>query len=70
MSPQDRTAVRRPSTEELAKADQRGLLETARQPLQRTVRTAAALAGDDTDFLNRLRDAAALSRSGPCRECG
>ncbi|MFJ5552527.1 mobilization protein [Streptomyces sp. NPDC093225] len=57
MSPQDRTAVRRPSTGELAKADRRGLVETARQSLQRTVRTAAALAGTDTDFLERLRDA-------------
>ncbi|MCF3181387.1 hypothetical protein IPZ70_15775 [Streptomyces polychromogenes] len=57
MSPQDRTAVRRPSTGELAKADRRGLLETARQTLQRTVRTAAALAENDTDFLERLRDA-------------
>ncbi|MFJ6940538.1 mobilization protein [Streptomyces sp. NPDC101132] len=57
MSPQDRTAVRRPSTGELAKAGRRGLLETARQTLQRTVRTAAALAASDTDFLDRLRDA-------------
>ncbi|GAA3380672.1 hypothetical protein GCM10020367_68910 [Streptomyces sannanensis] len=57
MSPQDRTAVRRPSTGEVAKADRRGLVETARQSLQRTVRTAAALAGTDTDFLDRLRDA-------------
>ncbi|MFJ6940555.1 hypothetical protein [Streptomyces sp. NPDC101132] len=48
MSPQDRTAVRRPSTGELAKAGRRGLLETARQSLQRTVRTAAALAETDT----------------------
>ncbi|MFE5537098.1 mobilization protein [Streptomyces sp. NPDC056519] len=57
MSPQDRTAVRRPSTGELAKADRRGLLETARQSLQRTVRTAAALAAGDADFLDQLRDA-------------
>ncbi|QEV49529.1 mobilization protein [Streptomyces vinaceus] len=57
MSPLDRTAVRRPSTGELAKADRRGLLETARQTLQRSVRTAAALARDDADFLDRLRDA-------------
>ncbi|MFD6231608.1 hypothetical protein ACFWFZ_32830 [Streptomyces sp. NPDC060232] len=57
MSPQDRTAVRRPSTGEKAKADRRGLLETARESLQRTVRTAAALAHDDADFLDRLRDA-------------
>ncbi|MFJ3880866.1 hypothetical protein ACIPW5_25890 [Streptomyces sp. NPDC090077] len=57
MSPQDRTALRRPSTGELAKAGRRGLLETARESLQRTVRTAAALAHDDADFLDRLRDA-------------
>ncbi|MFJ4320669.1 mobilization protein [Streptomyces lavendulae] len=57
MSPQDRTAVRRPSTGELAKAGRRGLLETARESLQRAVRTAAALAHDDADFLDRLRDA-------------
>ncbi|MFJ3882426.1 hypothetical protein ACIPW5_33905 [Streptomyces sp. NPDC090077] len=56
MSPQDRTAVRRPSTGELAKAGRRGLLETARESLQRSVRTAAALAHDDADFLDRLRD--------------
>ncbi|MFD0374608.1 mobilization protein [Streptomyces sp. NPDC127112] len=56
MSPQDRTAVRRPSTGELAKADRRGLLETARESLQRSVRTAAALAENDGDFLERLRD--------------
>ncbi|MFE3585562.1 hypothetical protein [Streptomyces vinaceus] len=53
---QDRTAVRRPSTGELAKADRRGLLETARESLQRSVRTAAALAESDADFLDRLRD--------------
>ncbi|MEU6315689.1 mobilization protein [Streptomyces sp. NPDC047014] len=57
MSPQDRTAVRRPSTGEMVKAARRGLLETARESLQRSVRTAAALAADDTDFLDRLRDA-------------
>ncbi|MGW4510213.1 hypothetical protein ACWENO_36815 [Streptomyces sp. NPDC004436] len=57
MSPQDRTAVRRPLSGEKAKADRRGLLETAREVLQRTVRTAAALAENDTDFLDRLRDA-------------
>ncbi|MFC5902659.1 mobilization protein, partial [Streptomyces zhihengii] len=57
MSPQDRTAVRRPSTGELAKADRRGLLETARESLHRTVRIVAARAHDDADFLDRLRDA-------------
>ncbi|MEV7416494.1 hypothetical protein [Streptomyces sp. NPDC089919] len=69
MSPQDRTAVRRPSTGELAKADRRGLLETARQSLQRTVRAAAALARDDADFLDRLRDAGLRVRER-CDEAG
>ncbi|WP_158071282.1 hypothetical protein [Streptomyces sp. CB00455] len=57
MSPLDRTARRRPVTGEAEKAARRGLAETARESLQRTVRTAAALAHDDTDFLDRLRDA-------------
>ncbi|MEU6214326.1 hypothetical protein ABZ891_31070 [Streptomyces sp. NPDC047023] len=57
MSPLDRTARRRPLTGEAEKAARRGLAETARESLQRTVRTAAALAHDDTDFLDRLRDA-------------
>ncbi|MFF3675853.1 hypothetical protein ACFYYS_17990 [Streptomyces sp. NPDC002120] len=57
MSPLDRTARRRPVTGEAEKAARRGLVETAREVLQRTVRTAAALARDDTDFLDRLRDA-------------
>ncbi len=57
MSPLDRTARRRPATGEAAKAARRGLAETAREVLQRTVRIAAALAHDDADFLDRLRDA-------------
>ncbi|MFI5985161.1 mobilization protein [Streptomyces sp. NPDC051555] len=57
MSPLDRTARRRPVTGEAEKAARRGLAETARESLQRTVRTAAALAHGDTDFLDRLRDA-------------
>ncbi|MEV7834388.1 hypothetical protein AB0P12_27740 [Streptomyces subrutilus] len=57
MSPLDRTARRRPVTGEAEKAARRGLAETAREVLQRTVRTAAALAHDGTDFLDRLRDA-------------
>ncbi|MFI1155076.1 mobilization protein [Streptomyces sp. NPDC020817] len=57
MSPLDRTARRRPVTGEAEKAARRGLVETARESLQRTVRQAAALAHDDTDFLDRLRDA-------------
>ncbi|MYV51988.1 mobilization protein, partial [Streptomyces sp. SID3212] len=57
MSPLDGTARRRPATGEAEKAARRGLTETARESLQRTVRETAALAHDDTDFLNRLRDA-------------
>ncbi|MFJ6761040.1 hypothetical protein ACIQNK_39290 [Streptomyces sp. NPDC091273] len=57
MSPLDRTARRRPVTGEAEKAASRGLAETAREVLQRTVRTEAALAQSDTDFLDRLRDA-------------
>ncbi|MEV6575639.1 mobilization protein [Streptomyces sp. NPDC051577] len=57
MSPLDRTARRRPLTGEAEKAARRGLTETARESLQRTVRTAAALAHGDADFLDRLRDA-------------
>ncbi|MFH8692601.1 mobilization protein [Streptomyces anulatus] len=57
MSPLDTTARRAPATGEKEKAARRGLEETARASLQRTVREAAALATDDTDFLTRLRDA-------------
>ncbi|MFF4331192.1 mobilization protein [Streptomyces sp. NPDC001591] len=57
MSPLDRTARRRPVTGEAEKAARRGLAETARESLQRTVRQAAALAHGDSDFLDRLRDA-------------
>ncbi|MCX5078564.1 hypothetical protein OG321_41655 [Streptomyces sp. NBC_00424] len=57
MSPLDRTARRRPVTGEAEKAARRGLAETARESLQRTVRTAAALAHGDTDFLDRFRGA-------------
>ncbi|MFE5861705.1 hypothetical protein ACFQ77_14280 [Streptomyces virginiae] len=57
MSPLDRTARRRPATGEAEKAARRGLAETARESLQRTVRIAAALAQGDADFLDRLRDA-------------
>ncbi|MGW1469009.1 mobilization protein [Streptomyces sp. NPDC002308] len=56
MSPGDRTARRAASTGEREKADRRGLMETARESLQRTVRHTAALATGDTDFLHRLRD--------------
>ncbi|MBQ1111176.1 mobilization protein [Streptomyces sp. 404i] len=56
MSPLDTTARRAPATGEKEKAARRGLTEPARATLQRTVREAAALATDDTDFLTRLRD--------------
>ncbi|MFH9370858.1 hypothetical protein ACH4K8_34900 [Streptomyces anulatus] len=57
MSPLDETAHRAPATGENEKAGRRGLSEPARETLQSTVRQAAALATDDTDFLTRLRDA-------------
>ncbi|PVC76954.1 mobilization protein [Streptomyces sp. CS131] len=57
MSPLDRTARRAPVTGEREKATRRGLAESARESLQRTVREATALATDDADFLTRLRDA-------------
>ncbi|MFE5698335.1 hypothetical protein ACFQ7B_38505 [Streptomyces erythrochromogenes] len=57
MSPLDRTARRCPATGEAEKAARRGLAETARESLQRTVRIEAALAQGDADFLDRLRDA-------------
>lgn len=56
MSPGDRTARRAPATLENAKAERRGLVETARESLQRSVRQAAALAAEDTDPLEQLRD--------------
>ncbi|MFK0187857.1 hypothetical protein ACIQV1_27040 [Streptomyces rubiginosohelvolus] len=57
MSLLDRTARRAPVTGEREKAARRGLTESARESLQRTVREAAARATDTTDFLTRLRDA-------------
>lgn len=56
MSLLDRTARRAPVTGEREKAARRGLTESARESLQRTVREAAARA-TTTDFLTRLRDA-------------
>ncbi|OSC69107.1 hypothetical protein B5180_27845 [Streptomyces sp. BF-3] len=56
MSPLDQTARRAPVTGEREKAARRGLTESARESLQRTVREAAARA-TTTDFLTRLRDA-------------
>ncbi|MEV7646146.1 mobilization protein [Streptomyces rubiginosohelvolus] len=58
MSLLDRTARRAPVTGEREKAARRGLTESARESLQRTVREAAARATTTTtDFLTRLRDA-------------
>ncbi|MEU8102062.1 mobilization protein [Streptomyces rubiginosohelvolus] len=57
MSPLDRTARRAPVTGEREKATRRGLTESARESLQRTVREVAARATGTTDFLTRLRDA-------------
>ncbi|MFE3665517.1 hypothetical protein ACFXOR_21520 [Streptomyces sp. NPDC059164] len=57
MSPLDQTARRAPVTGEKEKAARRGLTESARESLQRTVREAAARATTTTDFLTRLRDA-------------
>lgn len=57
MSPLDQTARRAPVTGEREKAARRGLTESARESLQRTVREAAARATTTTDFLTRLRDA-------------
>ncbi|MFB8023046.1 mobilization protein [Streptomyces rubiginosohelvolus] len=57
MSPLDRTARRAPVTGEREKAARRGLPESARESLQRTVREAAARATGTNDFLTRLRDA-------------
>lgn len=51
-----------PATGEKEKTARRGLVEPARATLQRTVREAAALATDTTDFLNRLRDAGLRAR--------
>nr|MDT0518643.1 hypothetical protein [Streptomyces sp. DSM 41633] len=49
----------------MEKAACRGLVETARESLQRTVRTAAALAQGDADFLERLRDTGLRVRERP-----
>ncbi len=57
MSLLDRTARRAPVTGEREKATRRGLTESARESLQRTVREAAARATTTNDFLTRLRDA-------------
>ncbi|PJE97101.1 mobilization protein [Streptomyces carminius] len=50
----DKTARKWPKTGEAEKAARRGLPETAREVLQRTVREAAAAAASDADFFARL----------------
>ncbi|MFD9684728.1 relaxase/mobilization nuclease domain-containing protein [Kitasatospora sp. NPDC059146] len=51
----DRTAKRWPTTGETRKASRRHLPESARDQLERTVRTAAASAAGEDDFFARLR---------------
>lgn len=51
----DRTAKRWPTTGETRKASRRHLAESARDQLERTVRTAAASAAGEDDFFARLR---------------
>jgi len=58
----DRTAAKRPSYAETAKAARRGQAEPARDTLRRSVRTAAAGAGSLAEFLERLRDDGLLVR--------
>ncbi|MFD4412503.1 relaxase/mobilization nuclease domain-containing protein [Streptomyces sp. NPDC058475] len=53
----DKTARKWPKTGEAEKAARRGLAETARESLQRTVRETAAAAVSDADFFARLRAA-------------
>ncbi|GAA2463102.1 relaxase/mobilization nuclease domain-containing protein [Streptomyces lavendulocolor] len=50
----DRTARKWPKTGETEKAQRRGLAETSRDMLQRTVREVAALATGEADFFARL----------------
>jgi len=57
-APRDRTAPRRPTRAESAKATRRGTGQPARAQLRRVVRTAAAAAGRQDEFL------AGLERSG------
>ncbi|MFD3874483.1 hypothetical protein [Streptomyces sp. NPDC058623] len=64
MSPLEWTARRRSVTGEAEQAARRGLAETVREGLQRTVRTAATLAHEDTGFLDRFRDAGLRVREG------
>jgi hypothetical protein len=56
----DRTAHRRPSHEEIHKARRQGRPRTDRDELRAQIRTAAAAAGDEDDFFDRLRRAGVL----------
>ncbi|MBV2155092.1 relaxase/mobilization nuclease domain-containing protein [Kitasatospora sp. SUK 42] len=65
----DRTAKRWPTTGETRKASRRHLPESAREQLERTVRTAAAAAASEDDFFARLRSSGlrVAQRCGPGR---
>ncbi len=62
VAPADRTAHRRPHPVEVSKARRTGQPQTARDQLRRKVRAAAAAAGDEDEFFDRLRDAGVLVR--------
>jgi len=61
-APGDRTAARCPSRAESEKATRRGL-EEARVALRRQVSTAAAAAGSEQEFFDRLRQSGVLVRT-------
>ncbi|MFG2913134.1 relaxase/mobilization nuclease domain-containing protein [Kitasatospora sp. NPDC048298] len=63
----DRTAKRWPTTGETRKASRRHLPQSAREQLERTVRTAAAAAASEDEFFARLRSSGlrVAQRYGP-----
>jgi hypothetical protein len=61
-APADRTAARRPSRAETEQAHRRGWDEEPRITLRREVCTAAAAAGTEHEFFERLREAGVLAR--------
>ena len=61
-APGDRTAARRPTRAESEKAARRGLDEAPRITLRRQLTTAAASAGSEEEFFNRLDQACVLVR--------
>lgn len=74
-APADRTAARRPHRAELEKALRAGRRETCRDRLRRHVRTTAAVASDEHDFLARLKAAGVMvklrySTVNPCEVTG